>query len=350
MIEVDALAVRRPLRLRDDARYIKLRDLTCLPTVRRNNPEVRRFEQPAVRKERDVFPVRREDGIFIFDRSVSDLFRLATLVRNKIHMVPFWVLENGGQGLAIGRPDSATNGPSASPIDRSGVKRGGFTDGLARVRVELQQIRATAEIFFLPRDVDDLIAIGRPASISGFFLCRGKNARHGSVRADDEKAVDAAPSTLKENPASLWGPAGCAVGCLTRIAASCRCIRKTVRSPARCGHNPNATLARIGKLPTIGRPGQAGFATLSARERDGPSPSRRKQDNLPRSGQGDGLAIGGERIVADRLEGEQVLQCEMSGRLRLKASREYANKSGHRETAEELTKNMHFSYFPCLQS
>jgi hypothetical protein len=43
------------------------------------------------------------------------------------------------------------------------------------------------------------------------------------------------------------------------------------------------------------------------------------------------------------------MQCEMSSRLRLKASCEYENKNSNRETAEELTK-IHFSYFPCLQS
>src|ERR1700722_12090190 len=128
MSEVETLAVRRPLRLRHNAGNIKLRYLTRLPTVRRNHPEICRFKQSAVRKKRDIFPVRREDRILIFERTVSDLFRLAALFRNQIDMIPSGVLQNGGQGLAIGRPGSAANRPSASTIDRGSVKRGGFTD------------------------------------------------------------------------------------------------------------------------------------------------------------------------------------------------------------------------------
>src|SRR5580704_6040244 len=116
-------------------------------------------------------------------------------------------------------------------------------------------------------------------------------------------------------------------------------------SSARCRHNPDASLARIGNLLAVGRPIQAGFSALSAGEQNGPSATRRKEDNLAGTSQSDGLAVRRECIVADRLEGEQILKRETSARLRVKSKREQEDEGGDRGTAEESTKNVHFFLF-----
>jgi hypothetical protein len=290
-----------------------------------------------------------ETNEMFFERTIGDLLWLAAFCGEQIDMAPAGVLQNGGQGLAIRRPDGATNRPSASAIDRGGVKSGGFADGLAGEPVEFQQIQPATEIFLFTRNVDNLIAAGRPVPVCCFFFCRSKKTGHGSVRTNDEKTVDATPSTLKEYPTPLGRPMGRAVGCLTRITAAGGCTRNTMWSSARYRHNPDASLAGIGNLLAVGRPIQTGFSALSAREQDGPSTTGKKQHNLARAGQSDGLAVRRKYVVIYRVEGEQILQGEASTRLRVKSKREKGDKGGNRGAAEELTKSVHFS-FPCLQS
>ena len=73
-----------------------MRNLTRLAPVRRNDPEIRRFEEPTVGDERNALPVRREDGVLIFERSIRNLFWLAAFCGEQIDMTPPGVLKNCG--------------------------------------------------------------------------------------------------------------------------------------------------------------------------------------------------------------------------------------------------------------
>src|SRR5258708_39507685 len=102
MIEIDAFAVRSPLRLGDNARRFELGYLVRLATARRDEPEIVGFEQSTVGDERKALAIGRKGWGFIFERSICNLFWLAPFGGQKMDVIPTGVLQDAAKDLPSG--------------------------------------------------------------------------------------------------------------------------------------------------------------------------------------------------------------------------------------------------------